>query len=120
MTQPVPAAVGMAIDEIDTPALVVDLAAYERNLARMAERLAGAPVRLRPHAKTHKSPIIGLDQIARGAIGVCCQKVGEAEVMVEGGVRDVMVSNQVVGPRKIARLAALARHARIYFFVDDD
>ena len=119
MTQLAPAAVGMAIDEIDTPALVVDLAAYERNLARMAERLAGTDVRLRPHAKTHKSPIIGLDQVAHGAIGVCCQKVGEAEVMVEGGVRDVMVSNQVVGARKIARLAALARHARVSVCVDD-
>ncbi|MCH8912189.1 MAG: amidohydrolase family protein [Planctomycetes bacterium] len=122
MTQLAPAAVGMAIDEIETPALIVDLAAYERNLARMAERLAGTDVRLRPHAKTPKSPIIGLDQVAHGAIGVCCQKVGEAEVMVEGGVRDVMVSNQVVGSRKIARLAALADEYRtgVHIHVAED
>ena len=119
MTQLAPAETGMALDEIDTPALVVDLDAYEHNLATMAERLAGTGVRLRPHAKTHKSPVIGRDQVAHGAIGVCCQKVGEAEVMVEGGVNDVMVSNQVVGPRKTARLAGLARHARISVCVDD-
>jgi len=119
MTQPAPAEAGMALEAIETPALVVDLDAYERNLARMADRLAGTDVRLRPHAKTHKSPAIGLDQMALGAVGVCCQKVGEAEVMVADGVADVMVSNQVVGARKIARLAALARRARLAVCVDD-
>ena len=119
MTQSCPAEVGAPIGEIDTPALVVDLAAYERNLASMADRLRGTAIRLRPHAKTHKSPVIALDQVSHGAVGVCCQKVGEAEVMVEGGVRDVLVSNQVVGGRKLARLAALARHARVSVCVDD-
>ncbi len=119
MTQVQPADVGMSVDQIDTPALVVDLPAYERNLARMAERLEGRGIRIRPHAKTHKSPVIAGHQIAHGAIGVCCQKVGEAEVMVEGGVNNVLVSNQVVGGRKIARLAALARGATISVCVDD-
>ena len=119
MTQARPAEVGMTIDEIDTPALVVDLAAYERNLARLAGRVAEAGLRIRPHSKTHKSPVIARDQIDRGAVGVCCQKVGEAEVMVEGGVADILVSNQVVGGRKIARLAALARYARVSVCVDD-
>jgi hypothetical protein len=74
MTRP-PADVGASVEEIDTPALVVDLAVYERNLDRMAASLAGAPVRLRPHAKTHKCPDVAQLQIAHGAAGVCCQKV---------------------------------------------
>lgn len=119
MAQACPASVGQNLDEIETPALVVDLDAYERNLAHMAAALEGCGVRFRPHAKTHKSPEIALEQMAHGAIGVCCQKVGEAEVLVAGGVADVLVSNQVVGSRKIARLAALAREARLAVCVDD-
>ncbi len=119
MTQPRPAQVGMHQDEIETPALVVDLDAYEANLDAMAACAKQAKIALRPHAKTHKSPLVGLDQVARGAVGVCCQKVGEAEIMVQGGLRDVFVSNQVVGATKLARLAALARRARISVCVDD-
>jgi 3-hydroxy-D-aspartate aldolase len=119
MTLPPPARPGDTIEAIDTPALVVDLEAYEYNLARMARLVAASPKRLRPHAKTHKSPVVALDQIARGAVGVCCQKVSEAEVLVWGGVRDVFVSNEVVGAAKIARLAGLAAMARISVCVDD-
>jgi D-serine deaminase-like pyridoxal phosphate-dependent protein len=119
MVQACPAEVGQSLDEVETPALVVDLDAYERNLDRMAASLAGRAVSLRPHAKTHKSPVIALEQMARGAVGVCCQKVGEAEALVAGGVPDVFVSNQVVGAGKIARLAALAGRARIAVCVDD-
>ncbi len=97
MAQACPATVGQPLDEIETPALLVDLDAYERNLKRMAGAIEGQTVRLRPHAKTHKSPEIALQQMAHGAVGVCCQKVGEAEVLVAGGVPDVLVSNQVVG-----------------------
>jgi D-serine deaminase-like pyridoxal phosphate-dependent protein len=114
-----PADVGMPLAEIDTPALVVDLDAYEQNLDRMAASLAGTPVRLRGHAKTHKSPVVALHQIARGAVGACCQKVSEAEAMVYGGVRNVLVSNELVGARKIARLVALARQADVAVCVDD-
>lgn len=113
------ARVGMSIDEIDTPALLIDLDAYERNLDRMAKRLAGQPIRLRAHAKTHKCPIIAQQQIQRGAIGVCCQKVGEAEAMVDGGVNDVLVSNEIVGASKLARLAALAKRATVAVCADD-
>lgn len=113
-----PAAPGMTLAEIDTPALVVDLDAFERNLDAMAQALPPA-VRLRPHAKTHKSPIIACQQIARGAVGICCQKASEAEIMVEGGVRDVLVTNQVWGGAKLDRLAALATRARIGVAVDD-
>jgi D-serine deaminase-like pyridoxal phosphate-dependent protein len=110
----------MPMSQIDTPALVIDLDAFERNLVRMADAVAKAGVRLRPHAKTHKSPVIGLKQMALGAVGLCCQKVSEAEAMVLGGVPDVLVSNEIVGARKLARLAALARQARVTVAVDNE
>ena len=113
-----PAQPGMTIDEIDTPALLINLDAFERNLDGMAAAVP-AGLRLRPHAKTHKSPMIARQQIARGAVGVCCQKVSEAEIMVEGGVDDVLVTNEVWGAAKLDRLAALATRARIGVAVDD-
>jgi len=119
MTTRAPAEIGMSVAEIDTPALVVDLDAYEHNLDLMAASLAGTPVRLRGHAKTHKCPIVALHQIARGAVGSCCQKVSEAEAMVAGGVRNVLVSNEIVERRKIERLVALARQAEVTVCVDD-
>ena len=118
MTARPPADVGMPLDEVDTPALIIELDPFEANLARMAEAAGAAGVRLRPHAKTHKCAIIALRQIALGAVGVCCQKVSEAEALVEGGVRDVLVTNEIVGERKIAHLAALAREAKLTVCVD--
>jgi D-serine deaminase-like pyridoxal phosphate-dependent protein len=114
-----PAAVGMSLAEVDTPALVLDLDALERNLERLDASLAGRSVRIRPHAKTHKCPEIARRQIARGAVGVCCQKVSEAQAMVEGGIEDVLIANEVVGAPKLKRLAALARRARIAVCADD-
>jgi len=114
-----PAQIGAPLSEIDTPALIIDLDAFEHNLDTMAAAAGKLGVRLRPHAKTHKSPIIAAKQIARGAVGMCCQKVAEAEILVAGGVSDVLVSNEVVGLRKLERLAGLARHARISVCVDD-
>lgn len=120
MSQLPPAMPGQAFAEIDTPALVIDLDAFERNLKRMADFTAKAGIRLRPHAKTHKSPVIGLKQMALGAVGLCCQKVSEAEAMVLGGVPDVLISNEVVGQKKLDRLASLARQARVMVAVDND
>ncbi len=114
-----PARQGMTLAEVDTPALLLDLDAFERNLDRLDQSLAGARIRVRPHAKSHKCPEIALRQMARGAIGVCCQKVAEAEAMVEGGVMNVLVSNEVVGASKLARLAGLAKRARVSVCVDD-
>jgi D-serine deaminase-like pyridoxal phosphate-dependent protein len=114
-----PAAVGMALGDVDTPALLIDLDAFERNLRRMAAFVSKAGVKLRAHAKTHKSPIIAARQMELGAVGVCCQKVSEAEIMVEGGISDVLVSNEVVGAGKLDRLAALARRAKVGVCVDD-
>src|SRR5215831_400356 len=120
MPLPPPAAVGMALNDVDTPALLIDLDAFERNLQRMADFVGSAGrVRLRPHCKTHKSPIIAARQLALGAVGVCCQKVSEAEVMVDGGIADVLVANEVAGVAKLDRLAALARRARIAVCADD-
>jgi D-serine deaminase-like pyridoxal phosphate-dependent protein len=108
----------MRLEEVDTPALILDLDAFETNLRRLAEAVGGR-VRVRAHAKTHKCPEIGKRQVAAGAVGVCCQKVAEAEAMVEGGIADVLVSNEIVGAGKLARLAALARRARIGVCVDN-
>ena len=84
-----PARQGMTLAEVDTPALLIDLDAFEANLDDMAARLAGSSVRLRAHAKTHKSPVIAHQQIARGAVGQCVQKVAEAEILAWGGVPGV-------------------------------
>ena len=115
-----PARQGMTLAEVDTPALLLDLDAFERNLDQLDKSLAGIRIRVRPHAKSHKCPEIALRQMARGAIGVCCQKVSEAEAMVEGGVMNVLVSNEVVGATKLARLAGLARRARVSVCVDNE
>jgi 3-hydroxy-D-aspartate aldolase len=114
-----PARQGMSLAEVDTPALLLDLDAFERNLDRLDKSLAEVRIRVRPHAKSHKCPEIALRQMARGAIGVCCQKVSEAEAMVEGGVMNVLVSNEVIGASKLTRLAGLARRARVSVCVDD-
>ena len=119
MLQTPPAVPGMALHEVDTPALVVELDAFEANLDSMAAKLAGTGVRLRAHAKTHKSPVIAQWQMARGAVGQCVQKVAEAEVLAWGGVPDIIVTNQVVGASKLARLAGLDRLCRIAVCVDD-
>lgn len=114
-----PAQIGMSLEEVDTPSLIIDLDAFERNLKRLSDTVAGTSVNLTPHAKTHKCPIIALCQIDYGAIRVCCQKVGEAEAMVYGGVRDIFVSNEIVAPSKLERLAALARLANIAVCTDN-
>ena len=119
MTTRPPADVGMPLEAVDTPALLLDLDAFEKNIARLAAAVSGKSVRLRPHAKSHKCPVIALRQVASGAVGVCCQKVSEAEAMVHGGVSDVLVSNEIVGTPKIARLVALAKQARVAACVDD-
>jgi D-serine deaminase-like pyridoxal phosphate-dependent protein len=113
-----PASVGQRLEDVDTPALVLELDAFERNLGRLKAAVAGR-VRVRAHAKTHKCVEIARRQVAAGAVGVCCQKVSEAEAMVEGGIGDVLVSNEIVGAAKLARLAALARRAKLGVCVDD-
>ncbi len=114
-----PARVGMALTEVDTPALILDLDVFERNLHRLPASFPEDRVRLRPHAKSHKCPEIAHRQIRAGAVGVCCQKVSEAEAMAEGGVSDILISNEIVGRCKLAALAELARRARVSVCADD-
>ena len=120
MLQAPPAEPGMREDEIDTPALVIDLDAFEHNLDTMAALLAPTGAKLRAHAKTHKSPVVAKLQMARGAVGQCVQKVAEAEALAWGGIPDVLVTNQVVSPRKIARLAALSRICEVGLCADEE
>ncbi|RYY81758.1 MAG: DSD1 family PLP-dependent enzyme [Comamonadaceae bacterium] len=100
--------VGQRVEAIDTPALVADLDAMQRNLGRMAEFARKHDIRWRPHAKMHKSAAIARLQMQAGAVGVCVQKTSEAEAMVAGGVHDVYISNEVVTLSKLARVADLA------------
>ena len=114
-----PAAVGQRLEEVDTPSLVLDLDAFDANLRTLKKSLEGKNVRVRPHAKTHKSVDIAKRQIAEGAVGLCCQKVSEAEALAEGGIGDILVSNEVVGAPKIARLAELSRRVHLGVCVDN-
>ncbi|QPC43745.1 DSD1 family PLP-dependent enzyme [Kaustia mangrovi] len=116
----IPARPGQRIDEVLTPALIVDLDRFERNLRRMRDFIARTGLRLRAHAKTHKSADIARMQIAEGgACGICCQKVSEAEAFVRAGITDILVSNEVWGEARVDRLARLAAKARIVVCVDD-
>ena len=102
---------GDAVGAIDTPALVIDLDALERNVATMAAFARSHGLRLRPHAKTHKSVDIVRRQLAAGASGVCCAKIGEAEVLADGGITGILITSPVAAPRAIERLAAFASTA---------
>ena len=102
------ALVGEGVDAIDTPALVVDLDAATRNLQRMAEFAAKHQLRLRPHAKMHKSTDFAHLQLQAGAVGLCAQTVAEAEALGAGGVNDIFLSNEVLAVSKLRRVAALA------------
>ncbi|MBR0800302.1 DSD1 family PLP-dependent enzyme [Bradyrhizobium jicamae] len=117
----VPALPGMHEDDIQTPCLIVDLDALERNIRKMGDYAKAHNMRHRAHGKMHKSvDILRLQQELGGAVGVCCQKVSEAEVFARAGVDDILVSNQVRDPAKIDRLARLPRYgARVTVCVDD-
>jgi D-serine deaminase-like pyridoxal phosphate-dependent protein len=93
---------------LPTPALIVDLPALERNVAAMAAWAAASGIALRPHAKTHKSADIARRQLAAGAAGICCAKLGEAEALAAAGVRDILITSPVVPAQALARLAGLA------------
>ena len=113
--------IGTAIEDLDTPCLLIDLDALEHNLEVVAETYWDTACKMRQHAKNIKSPLLARMQIDAGGTvgGVCVAKVSEAEVMIEGGIDDVFVTNQVVTGDKIARLAALAKRADVKAAVDD-
>jgi len=117
----IPALPGMDEADIQTPCLILDLDALERNIRKMGEYAKTHGVRHRSHGKMHKSvDVQKLQENLGGAVGVCCQKVAEAEVFARGGIRDILVSNEVRDPVKIDRLAQLPRHgARVIVCIDD-
>ena len=108
-----------ARDQLNTPVLVIDREALDRNLARMAEKARAHGVALRPHAKTHKSVDLARRQIAAGAIGVCCAKLGEAEALADGGIASLLITSPVASPPAIRRLVELARRVAELIVVVD-
>lgn len=114
LDQPVP------FDAVPTPSLVVDRAAMERNLERMRAHLASSGTGLRPHAKMHKTPVIARRQMALGAVGICCAKVSEAEVMRAAGIERILITSPVASRDKMVRVAALAARSEDVRIVVDD
>lgn len=112
--------IGAAKADLDTPALCLDIEAVQRNIRRMADYFRESSVRLRPHSKTHKSPMLAKMQLDAGAIGITCAKLGEAETMAKAGIKDILIANEVVGPGKIARLVNLAAYTDVMVAVDND
>jgi D-serine deaminase-like pyridoxal phosphate-dependent protein len=111
--------IGRPIADLDTPVLLVDLDALERNIAKMRQMIiAEAGIGWRPHTKAIKTPAIAHKLLQAGAHGVTCAKLSEAEVMAAAGIRDILIANQVVGTSKVARLARLCRHADVIVAVD--
>src|SRR5216684_2964564 len=106
MTTPLAAKIAR---EYGTPAAVIDMDRVERNIARVQAACDAAGVANRPHIKTHKSPLLAKLQIAAGARGITCQKLGEAEVMAEAGIENILISYNLIGDEKMARLGALRR-----------
>ncbi|MEM5500391.1 DSD1 family PLP-dependent enzyme [Ahrensia kielensis] len=116
----VPAKIGMPVSEIETPALIVELDVFERNLKKMRSIAEANGVLLRAHAKAHKSAGVAFRQMEiGGAHGFCCQKVSEATALVEAGIDDILISNQIVSRAKIERLVALSKRAKLRVCVDD-
>ena len=107
--------------QIATPALVLDLKAFERNVAAMQEHCKRVGLKLRPHAKTHKSVAVAKRQIAAGAIGQCCAKLGEAEALAEGGIDSILITSPIVARQAFARVGALnARMSDLMVTVDSE
>jgi D-serine deaminase-like pyridoxal phosphate-dependent protein len=116
--RPIP---GTRIEDLDTPCLLIDLEALEHNFRLIAYTYRDSTCKMRAHVKNLKSPILAHMQMRAGGTvgGVCAAKVSEAEVMVEGGIGDIFIANQVVSREKIERLCALAKHAAIKVAIDD-
>lgn len=108
----------MTLDQLDTPALVIDLDIMERNLHRAADYARAHHLRLRPHTKTHKTPVLGRRQIELGAAGLTCAKVGEAEVMLAARPPDLLLAYPIVGRSKLERLAEVARATAVTVALD--
>lgn len=111
------AQIGDSTSDIQTPSLVLDLDAFNRNVAKL--RQMTRHIRVRPHAKSHKCPEIAKRQIEAGAVGICCQKLSEAVVFAQAGINDILITNQVVDDKKLMRLAELSQAVKLGVLVDD-
>ena len=109
----------MRVDDLETPVPVIDADRVERNLRAMQDYCDRHGLKLRPHIKTHKLPHLARRQLELGAVGITCQKLGEAEVMADAGIDDILISYPLIGPAKALRLAALARRLRMSVAVDN-
>ena len=109
----------MNLGDLDTPALLVDIDVVEANLARAQGYADAHGLRLRPHVKTHKLPRIARRQVALGAVGITCQKLGEAEIMAEAGIEDILISYNLLGDEKMGRLGALQTKANMTVAADN-
>src|SRR5713226_478050 len=109
----------MRLNEIDTPALLLDLDAMERNVAKMAGFFKAGSTKLRPHYKNHKCPALARRQIEAGAIGMTCATLAEAEALVANGIEKILISSEVAGGRKLRRFVELASRAEIIAVVDN-
>jgi D-serine deaminase-like pyridoxal phosphate-dependent protein len=110
--------VGQSVTDLETPTLLLDRAASDRNLAKMAAFFRDRPAKLRPHFKNHKCVTLAKRQLAAGAVGMTCAKLSEAEILVKHGIGNVLIANQVVGDLKVARLVRLAKEAILTVAVD--
>ena len=110
----------MHVDDLDTPALTLDLDILEKNIHDLSESCRQHEIDLRVHTKTHKIPEIAWMQLRAGAVGIACQKLGEAEAMVDAGIEDVLIPYNIVGRRKVERLLTLTRNARVTVAVDSE
>jgi D-serine deaminase-like pyridoxal phosphate-dependent protein len=110
----------MKVSQIETPALILEKRVLEENMARMDALLADSPMRLYPHYKSHKCPRIAQLQLQRGAAGITCAKLSEAEDLADAGVPTIVIANQVVQPEKLGRLAVLAGKCRLTVCADSD
>ncbi len=110
----------MKITDLDTPAVLIDLDKLEQNIQRMAAFAKAQRINLRPHIKTHKIPQIAFMQLRAGAVGITCQKLGEAEVMAAAGIDDILITYNIVGEHKLRRLAQLKRLANVCTVVDSE
>ena len=110
----------MHIDQLETPAVVIDLDKLEANIARLQAYLDKHRIANRPHIKTHKIPEIAHMQIRAGSVGITCQKLGEVEVMIQGGVRDIFLPYNILGPQKLERLHHLTQRTSLSVTADSD
>jgi 3-hydroxy-D-aspartate aldolase len=110
--------IGTTIRNLQTPVLLIDLDVMEKNLQKMASFFVDSSINLRPHSKTHKSPFIANTQIEMGAVGICCQKVSEAEVMYQGGIDNILISSEIISPAKLERVSSLSKNCDLMLVVD--